>query len=146
MILDATELFSDGQAVTVTAISENVIDLGTMGTVQFETAPMALNLGAGCPKLPLLVQATETFTGLTSLQVSLETADDAGLTTNAEVLVQSGVVLAADLVAGWKPGWQQMPVGNLRQFIGLRYTVAGTATAGAITAGFTMGIDAGYNK
>jgi len=62
MILDKQNLFSDDQAVTVTADSTNVIDLGIAG------------MGKGEP-VRLIAQVTETFDGGTSLQVSLVTSD-----------------------------------------------------------------------
>lgn len=135
MILNKNYLLSDGQAVTATAISANVIQWPTNGTPVGEAAAITLNLGDGTP-LPLFIQVTETFATLTSLTITIETADDAGLSSGAVVLASSGAIPAATLVAGHVPTFQEhVPNATMKAFFGLRYTVGGSnATAGKITA------------
>lgn len=143
MILDKQLIFSEFQAITGTEISENVVQIPESGVVPYEGGQIDRNLGPGM-KIPLLIQAVQQFNNLTSLTVTLETADDAGLTTNAQVLYSTGAVPLADLVAGWQAPVTAMPNFVLRDFLGLRYTVAGSApTTGQITAAITMGVDAG---
>lgn len=133
MIIDSNLQFCDGQAITATAISQNVIDLGTAGTVPLEGAAMSVNLGAG-NELPLMIQVTETFATLTSLTISLETSAAAGLT-SATVLYASEAIPVATLVAGYRPPIRWMPDATLLRYIGLRFTVGGSnATAGKISA------------
>lgn len=141
MIFDTLQsTFSENQAVTATAISTNVMDLGTLGIVPYESAAIAMNLGAG-NEIPLLMQVTETFATLTSLTVSLETSAAAGLT-SATVLYSSGAIPVASLLAGFRLPIRWMPDATLLRYIGLRYTVGGSnATAGKITAAFTMGVN-----
>ena len=55
MILSAQQIFSDDQAVTATAISTNVIDLGAPGTPYDAAAALNQDIGKGCP-IPVLVQ------------------------------------------------------------------------------------------
>ena len=133
MILSAQQLFSDKQAITVTALSENVIDRGATGTPYGAQAPLNADTGLGS-KVPLLVQVVEDFAGLTSLTVHIATGDDETLGTD----VVSQTIEAADLVAGKQIALDCLP-NQLKQFIGVNYEVDGTATAGSVTAAITMG-------
>lgn len=133
MIIDKTLTFSEDQAVTATAISTNVIELVDAGTVPHESAAIARNLGAGEP-LPLLIQVTEDFATLTSLTITVETSAAAGLT-SPTVLATTGAIPVASLKAGYKPSLRFFPEGTLLDFVGLRYTVAGSnATTGKVSA------------
>lgn len=133
MIFSAQQLFSNKQAVTVTALSENVIDRGATATPFGAQAPFHADTGLGT-KVPVLVQVTEDFAGLTDLTISIATGPTETLGTD----VVSQTILAADLVAGKQFALDCLP-NQLEQFIGVNYTVNGTATAGTITAGITMG-------
>ena len=142
MILDAQNLFSDQQAVTVTANSTNVIDLGVTETPYGNTEALKRDIGKG-NKIPLLVQVTQAFATLTSLTVDLVTSDSATLASGNVVHATTGAVAAANLKAGWQWGNDAVPFANsagMKRYLGLVYTVTGTtATAGKITAGITMG-------
>lgn len=135
MILNANLLLSDAQAITATAISENVINWEAMGIAPYESAAIARNLGAGTP-VPMLIQVTQVFNNLTSLTINIETADNAALSSGAVVLSSSGAIPLASLAAGFMPTFtRHLPAGTMKDFFGLRYTVAGTApTTGQITA------------
>lgn len=135
MIIDTLHTtFSEDQAVTATAISENVILLNDAGTVHGDAAAITRNLGIG-NEIPLLIQVTEDFNTLTSLTITLETSAAAALT-SPTVLASSGAIALADLVAGYRPSFTRIfPDGDLLDYIGLRYTVTGTdPTEGKITA------------
>jgi len=137
MILSAQQLFSDDQAVTATAISANVIDLGTAGTPYGAVAALNNDKGKGCP-VPVLIQVTEDFATLTSLTVTVEVSAAAGLTSPQVLATET--ILAADLVAGKQTFLQCLPNGADLRYLGVRYTVNGSnATAGTITAGISMG-------
>jgi hypothetical protein len=137
MILSANQLFSDDQAITATAISTNVIDLGLPGTPFGGVAPLHQDVGKGA-KIPILVQVTEAFNTLTSLTITLEVSAAAGLT--SPVVLAEETVLLADLIAGKQMFNQVVPDGADLQFLGVRYTVTGTPpTLGKITAGISMG-------
>lgn len=138
MILSNQQLFSDAQAVTSTAISENVIDLGLPGTPYRAQGPLRQDIGKGT-KVPVLIQVVEDFAGATSVTIAIECAENANLTGDKNV-VHSEQIAVADLVAGKQTFVQVLPTGLDKRYLGLRYTVAGTATAGAITAGITMGV------
>lgn len=142
MILDAQNLFSDQQAVTATANSTNVVDLGATGTPYGNAEALKRDIGKG-NKIPLLVQVTEAFATLTSLKIDLVTSDSATLASGNVVHATTGSVVVADLKAGWKWGSDAVPFANsagMKRYMGLVYTVTGSnATAGKITAGVTMG-------
>lgn len=133
MILNMNETFSENQAVTATAISTNVIQFPTNGTVVGEAAAVARNLGAG-NELPILVQVTEAFATATSVTFSLESSAAAGLT-SATVHWTSGAVPIATLIAGYKLPIRIVPDGTMLEYLGMRYTIGGSnATAGKVTA------------
>lgn len=130
MIIDSTNLFSDQQAITATAVSTNAIDLG-----------VARQVGAGTA-IPLLVQVNEDFSDLTSLTVAVQTDSDEAFGT-AKTLTEQNIALA-DLSAGKQFDFKVIPTGTDR-YIRMNYTVTGTApTTGKITAGVTMGNREGW--
>lgn len=137
MIFDTTLLLSDAQAITASAASTNVIDLGATGTVYGAAAALTRDDGKGM-NLKLHIQVVETFATLTSLTVAVQcdTADSFG---SAKTLTQQTIAVA-DLVAGKTFSIMSVPPGVDERYIRLNYTVAGTnASAGKITAGITMG-------
>jgi len=133
-ILDKTSLFAEDQAVTATAISQNVMRFPATGRVMYEGADLLRNLGAG-NELPLFIQVTADFATLTSLTVTVETADNAALSSNAVVLATTGAIPVAALTAGYKFNPRILPSGTIKEYLGLRFTVGGSnATTGKITA------------
>lgn len=143
MILDAQNLFSDDQAVTVDANSTNVIDLGETGTPYGNAQALKRDIGKG-NKIPLLVQVTEDFATLTSLTINLVTSDSATLASGNVTHATTGAVAVADLKAGWTWGSDAVPFANaagMKRYLGITYDVTGTtATAGKVTAGIVMGV------
>jgi len=136
MILSAQQLFSDDQAITASADSTNVIDLGLPGTPFGAAAALNQDIGKGA-KIPLLAQVTEAFDNLTTLEVKLST----GSTTALGTTIASQTIALADLVVGKQLNLDFLPNGIVEQFLGLEYVVVGTGpSAGKITAGITMGV------
>lgn len=131
MILDKEFLFSENQAITGTANSTNVVDLGVVR-----------DIGKGVP-LPLLIQVTEDFNTLTDLTVSIETDDDEAFG-SAEVLASSGAIPLDSLVQGYQFPIQYMPI-HTQRYLRVVYTVNGTApTEGAVTAGIVAAHQHGH--
>lgn len=131
MIFDQQTLLSDAQAITATAASTNVIDLGPIKT------GIVRDIGKG-KAIPLLIQVVETFNNLTSLTIALQ-VDDADTFPSAKTVWSSTVVLA-DLKAGKVIVPEFITRGTDERYMRLNYTVTGTApTLGKITAGITMG-------
>lgn len=144
--IDTMNEFSDAQAITSTAISTNVYDLfsvrkGGSSTAADISPNTRIDLGPGDVELWVVVTVNTTFTTGTSavLTVTFETADDAGLTTNATVIATSAsAITAANLTQGTQLIALSIPSALYRRYIGIRYTVGvGTFTAGAVDAYLT---------
>lgn len=138
MIFDKQNLFSDAQAVTATAASTNVIDLGKTGTVAGEGAALPRDIGPGVP-IPLRVQVVEDFNNLTSLAVALQVSTDEAFTSPVTVEAQT-IALASLKAGGVFGGLYHVPRGTNLRYARLNYTVTGTApTTGKVTAGIVAG-------
>ena len=136
MILDITNLLSNKQSVTTTALSTNVMDLGTKG-IPYGGNALNKDQGKGNP-IPILIQVTEDFATLTSLTITLEVAATSAMTSST--VLNSQTIVAADLIAGKQTYMQCLPNGVDQRYLAVRYTVTGSAaTAGTVTAGITMG-------
>lgn len=134
MILDADLLFSEDQAITSAADSENVIDLQAVR-----------DIGVG-EALYIFVAVTETFDDAgddSTLKIDLVTDDNESLTSDS--VVQTLVTLDA-LTAAGTIHYFRVPPENLNayeRYIGLAYTPAnGNLSAGKITAGIVKDIQA----
>jgi len=134
MILDNETLFSDAQAVTATAASTNIIDLAPIG------AGIVRDIGPG-KAIPVVVQVVTDFTaaGSATMVVALQTDDNSSFS-SAKTVVQTAAIPVADLKAGYQFYLDWVPRGTNERFVRLNYTVAtGPMTAGAVTAGITVG-------
>ena len=130
MIIDTSLIFSNQQAVTASAPSTNTIDLGVTGTPFGATLALVRRLGEGEP-IALSVSVGQTFAGLTSLQVSVETSPDGVTWTPTD---SGEVVPAASLVAGYLFAVPKIIEAASARYLQLYYNVVGTATAGTINA------------
>lgn len=128
MILDKENMFSDDQAITASAASENVIDLGNDSALVQQLNEKGV--------IENLVQVVEDFAGGTSLQVTLQSDDDVNFGSPTTVL-ETAVILLADLVAGYQFKFGKLPRIN-EQYVRLYYTVVGPFTGGKITAGLVL--------
>lgn len=135
MIFSLQQLFSNDQAITASADSTNVIDTGVRGTPFDAAAALNGDIGKGNP-VCVLIQVTEDFNNLTSLEIKIST----GAATTLGTTVISKTVLLADLVAGYQFPVQFLPHEITERYLGIEYVVTGTApTTGKITAGITLG-------
>lgn len=125
MFVDKQNLYSEDQAITATAVSENAIDHGAGGA------------GAGSP-LPLFAVVTEDFDNLTDLTIALqESSDDGDSDSYADKMVSPAIPLAS-LTAGTMIFLGTIPP-DTERYTKLNYTVNGTEpTAGKITAGIAL--------
>jgi hypothetical protein len=126
MFVDNQNLFSKDQAVTVTAASTNVIDLG----IAYK--------GEGEP-INILAQVTTAFAGGTSVAFKLQTDDNASFNSATDVQ-DLGAIATATLVQGYKAKFSALP-SDLERYVRLYYTVVGTMSAGAIFAGLNLDED-----
>lgn len=139
MIADVQSLFSNDQAVTVSAPSANYYDRGALGTPVRSNAQRN-DLGRGT-KIPFLVQVTRSFVGATSVQVSVQ-VDDNSAFASPRTIAQTPAIPVEDLRAGYQFGMDTFPRGANERFVRLFYTVAGgPAGAGAIFAGLVLEMD-----
>ncbi|TIT90394.1 MAG: hypothetical protein E5W41_00275 [Mesorhizobium sp.] len=131
MIFDMQTLLSDAQAITATAASTNIIDLGPINS------GFARDIGKGKP-IPLRIQLVEAFNNLTSLTIALQVDDNSGFASPKTVWSQT--VVLADLIAGKVIVPEYITRGTDERYMRLNYTVTGTApTTGKITAGVVAG-------
>ena len=139
MIFSAQQDFSVDQAITVSAASTNVIDLGAPGTVLNGPYPLNRDIGRGT-EIPLLIQVTVDFATLTSLKVAIQSGDVEGFTGQVDTVLETEAIPVAQLVAGYQFPIHSIPKGVKHRYVRLYYTIAGsTATAGAVSAGITKG-------
>lgn len=136
MIIDYENQFSDAQAVTSTAISTNVIDLGATPTLR--------DIGNGQPLYLVVITqtaATDDSSDAT-LTVTLESDSTENLATSATVHFTTGALaFAAFSPAGTVLAAVALPLGNYERYLGVRYTVAsGPLTAGKFDAFLTTDI------
>lgn len=126
-IMDSQLLFSDAQAITATAASTNIIDLGAVR-----------NIGVG-ENLFLVILVTVAFTDAGSdstVTAALQTDDNAAFSSAATVRTYD--TLAALTAAGTRQMYRLDPLtssGIYERYIRLNYTVAnGNLTTGSISA------------
>lgn len=132
MIIDKQLLFSEDQAITATAGSTNVIDLGALAT--------GSDIGKeDIRNAEVFVQVTTAFDSAAddgTLVVALQTGATSTPTT---VVAQTAAIAEASLVAGYQFSLGSIPV-NVLRYLDLQYTVAGSGdfTAGKILAGIVL--------
>ena len=127
MYLDKQLMFSEAQAVTVTAASTNVVDLGADRDV-----------GSGEPlELLVVVDEAAAAAGAATLTMALETDDNEAFA-SATTLLSSAEIGKAALTAGSSHFKVRVPE-DAERYLRLNYTVAtGPLTAGKFSAGLIL--------
>jgi hypothetical protein len=117
MYLDAQNMFSKEQALTATAVSDNVVDFGS---------------AHGDDLISVAIAVDEDIAGATDLTVELQTSDVPAMT-GAKSIASTGKIAAADLKKG---GCFEIkcPAKTGERYMRLNFVVGGTATAGKVTA------------
>ncbi len=119
MITDANLYFSDAEALTDTAVSEQSVDLGA-----------ARKIGAG-KQMYVVVIVDVLAADFTSLNIQVVT-DTVATLASPTVQIETGTIGFADLTAGRTPIVIPLGsrIGTEEQFLGLQYTFsdAGTIT------------------
>ncbi len=120
-------------ATTGSTLSTNTVDLGT-----------ARDIGEGKDTF-LRAQIGVAFLGLTSLEIQAIAADDAALTSNVTVIGSTGAIPLASLTLGARFVAQTNPrIGSKGQrYLGARFVVVGTSTAGQAFVDFGLEIQDG---
>ncbi len=130
MLIDKNLEFASSQAVTATAIS-NVIDLGATPTLK-NIAPQGMPI-----YLVIQVDTSITQSGSGTNTISLESDSTADLATSATVHLSTGAIAKATLVAGYTLIYPLPVVATYERYLGVRFTVSETDTAGAYSAFLT---------
>jgi len=133
MITDALLRVSDAQAVTTTAVSTNTVDLSQARDIG-EGEDLYMNFAVGTA-----------FAGGTSVKFEVIVADNAALSSNVLVVGSSDAIATASLTAGASQAVRINPqvASTGKRYLGARYTVVGTYTAGTVTADITHTIQDG---
>ncbi len=133
MITDKLLRVSTDQAVTTTAVSTDTVDLS-----------VARDMGEG-GDLYMNFAMTEAFAGGTSTNFEVIIADNAALSSNVVVIGASGAIVTADLTIGKNVAVRLNPqIASLgKRYLGARYTVSGTNSAGKVTADMVMDVQDG---
>jgi len=142
MLLSQQQLFSDAQAVTSTAPSTNLIDLGAPGTVLGAPAALIRDIGKGEP-IPIVVRLLAAAGGTSpTLVVSVQVDNDVAFGS-------AKTVYTGPTVAGGTAGQElylpvYLPEGTDERYLRLLYTTGGTSPTHSITAGVTMAKPSSY--
>ncbi|CAM8501902.1 hypothetical protein KVG90_21690 [Klebsiella pneumoniae] len=132
MILDKLLMFSEAQAVTASAASTDVIDLGPIDGTRRD-------IGVGYPlELFVNVNTTAAAAGAATVNIQLQTSPDNSTWTT---LTSSGDLALSALTSGKRVMSQKVPQG-VQRYLRFNYVVGtGPLTAGAFTAGINLDVD-----
>lgn len=134
MIVDNTVVLSNNQAITATAASTNIIDVGAAGTAFGAAAALARDIGKAS-EIPLYLSITEAFNNLTSLTVSLQSDDSAAFGTANNTVGERTYALSELTLGARLPFPAEIPEGTAGRYLRLNYTVTGVApTTGKVFA------------
>lgn len=129
MILSKRDEFSDAQAITGSAYSTNVQDLGAQPRHIGAQTPLSAVVG--------VVTEFDSSGDTVTVDVQLVTSDNADLSSHT-VLAATGPLAQAALTAGAMVFNQRLPDTDYKRYLGFRYVIAsGPATAGAVDAYLT---------
>jgi hypothetical protein len=123
MITDKLLRVSEDQALTTTAVSTNTIDLS-----------IARDMGEG-HNLFMNFAVTAALTGGTSVKFEVISSASADLSTPT-VIGSTDAIVSASLVAGYNTAVRINPqvASKGQRYLGARYTISGTYSAGTVTA------------
>lgn len=132
MILDKLLMFSEAQAVTASAASNDVIDLGPIDGTRRD-------IGVGYPlEFWATVNTSAAAAGAATVNIQLQTSPDNSTWTT---LSTSGDLALSALTSGKRVMSQKVPQG-VQRYLRVNYVVGtGPLTAGAFTAGINLDVD-----
>lgn len=136
MLTSEQQLFSDAQAVTTSAASTNLIDLGATGTVLGAPAALVRDIAKGKP-IPIYVRHLVAAGGTSpTFQVQVQIDTDSGFGS-------ATTVATSESVAGAAAGQEQyvdvyLPEGTNERYLRLNYVTGGTTPTHTVEAGIVM--------
>ena len=136
MIFSAQQIFSDGQALTATAASTNIIDLGATGTVYGAPAALTKDIGKGNPieiSITLDVDSGGTSPTL-DVDVQVDTVENFASPTTVASSVQLAGGSAGDVIK-----LRFIPEDTNQRYLRLNYTLGGTSPTYTVTSGVVLG-------
>ncbi|QPT15228.1 hypothetical protein I6G37_09925 [Serratia rubidaea] len=136
MILDYLNMFSQAQAVTASAASTDIIDLGPL-----YAGNDVRDIGPGYPvEFFAQVAANAAAGGSATVTISLQTSKTSDFA-SATTLLQTGAIAVADLKVGYR--YVGTVPHGVQRYLRVNYAVAtGPLTAGAFTSGLLLDADA----
>lgn len=126
MRIDGQNEFSDAQAVTATALSTNVIDLG-------QAQPKIM----GGEDLYVEVKVGTAFAGGTSIRAIVWTDDTTTVSSGADI-ISGDVIATASAIAGASLLRVNLKGLPLQRYLGLQYVIVGTMSAGTVDAALVV--------
>lgn len=120
MFIDAQQLFSDAQALTATAVSTNVIDLGA-----------DRNIGIGNP-MAVVVQIDVALDGTTTDETYVVTVQS-GSTATPTAVIATRTITYTEGVAGARFVIPLPADASADRYLRVNYTLGGTTPTGTVT-------------
>jgi hypothetical protein len=146
MYIDTNLEFSDAQAITATAISEDVYDTlsiaagaGSTGISGNGSGNILTDLGQATDLYLVVIANTAAAGGdsAKTLTITLESDSTANLATSATVHFSTGAILGSAITAGARLATVKLPHGQYERYLGLRFTVSAGFTAFNVDAFLT---------
>jgi hypothetical protein len=135
MILDMQTLFSDDQAITTTAASTNLIDLGAPGSVPIGGA-LNRDVGPGTP-IEILIQHVVDSGGTSPTFIATLQNDNDVAFGSATTIATSATMSGA--LKGDRASIVFVPDSCDERYLRLNYTTGGTTPTHTVTAGIVLG-------
>lgn len=128
--IDSNLEFSDAQAITATALSEDVYDTQSVaaggGSIGITGGATTYDLGQSGKGMFLIVHALTAGGGTGTIIITLESDSTANLATAPTVHFTAATVTASAITAGQRIAAVGLPLGLYKRYLGLRFTCSGT--------------------
>lgn len=135
MILSAQQTFSDSQALTATAASTNVIDLGATGTALGAPAALVRDIGKG-NRIPVVITLEADAGGTSPTMVASIQVDTVENFASPTTVATTGTIAAGS--AGDRVALYWVPEGANQRYIRVLYTLGGTSPTYTVSAAIVM--------
>lgn len=132
MLISEQQTFSDAQALTATAASTNLIDLGATGTVLGSSVALTRDIGPGTPVEFIIKLDVDSGGTSPTLDVAVQVDDN-------DSFSSAKTVASSEQLAGGSAGDEVqiayvLPEGTDERYLRLNYTLGGTSPTYTLTA------------